>query len=263
MREVTRRGIQFYQFPRLAQEDRVVHAVSGRGRGSPRNMSFSVSSKHGDPFQSRAALVAALGLHLDRLAVAGQVHGAGVAVVTRAECTKGTSCGQALFQATDGLLTEERELPLLVTAADCPPVFLFDPDRPAVGLVHSGWRGTNGRIVEKALAKMREVFDSEPCEVRAAIGPGIGPCCYDVGEDLVSQLSAEDRSHLRRDEDGGYALDLPAWIRRQLARAGVPQEAVEESGICTACNLDRFFSHRAEGGDTGRVAAVIALRRTP
>lgn len=260
MIEASSSTVPFFQFPRLAADPRVVHAISARGRDQSWNMSFSVSAKHGDAARSREELLRALHLPAGKLAVAGQVHGKQVAVVESGKLPADPKQrNQSLFLETDGLVTEEPGLTLLVTAADCPPVFLFDPKRPAIGIVHSGWRGTWAGISGEAVALMRERFGSRPEQLQAAVGPGIGSCCYEVGDELISKLTPRDRKHLLRRQES-WVLDLTSWIVNQLREAGLQEPAIERSPYCTSCHRNHFFSHRAEKGDTGRVAAVIALR---
>lgn len=260
MIEVSASTVPFFQFPHLAAQPGLVHAISARGSRESWNMSYSVSKKHGDPLRSRMEFLKALGLPMRRLAVAGQVHGNRVQVVTGESLRENPDTLQHLFTETDGLVTEETDLTLLVTAADCPPVFFFDPKRPAIGIVHSGWRGTWAQIALRGVETMRENFRSDPCAMRAAVGPGIGACCYEVGEDLIGKLGARERNHLLRRGEG-WVLDLASWIVSQIQAAGIPAERIERSPYCTACHRQHFFSHRAEKGDTGRVAAVMALRR--
>lgn len=253
--------VPFFQFPGLAADPRIAHAVSARGKERSWNMSYSVSPKHGDAAKSREELLRALRLPASPLAVAGQVHGKRVQLVESVSLPRDPRRPhQNLYLDTDGLVTEEVDLPLLVTAADCPPVFLFDPERPAIGIVHSGWRGTWAGIAAEAVSLMRQRFGTRPQSLRAAVGPGIGSCCYEVGDDLIGKLDASGRKHLLL-RNGARVLDLASWIVTQLRELGIPESGIERSPYCTSCHRSHFFSHRAEKGDTGRVAAVIALRQ--
>lgn len=253
--------VPFFQFRKLAGDARLVHAVSARGRGESWNMSYSVAPKHGDPARARREFLAALQIRAEQVAVAGQVHGKCVQRVASKSLPRDPKRpGQSLYTETDGLITDEWNLPLLVTAADCPPVFLFDPKTPAIGIVHSGWRGTWARIAPEAIEAMKDQFGSKPKNIVAAVGPGIGSCCYEVGEDLIGKLAQGDRKHLLP-RGGSWVLDLPSWIVSQLRESGLVESNIERSPYCTSCHRQHFFSHRAERGDTGRVAAVIALRK--
>jgi YfiH family protein len=189
--------------------------------------------------------------------------------------------------AGDGLVTDRPGLLLAVQTADCLPVVLIDSRRHAVGVFHAGWRGTVKRIVEKGVGEMRRWFGTSPRDVRAAIGPGIHGCCYQVGEEVracfESQFAyAAELFHETKESDVirdkypllfltarapghselpvGIFLDLVAANRRQLVDAGVPVRNIEASPLCTACRPDLLFSHRAERGITGRMMAVVGIR---
>jgi len=162
----------------------------------------------------------------------------------------------------DGVMTDRAGLLLGIQTADCIPVLVADPVRRAVAGFHAGWRGTAGRIVELGVAKMREEFGSDPAELVAATGPGIGRCCYTVGEELrrefrdrfayADELFLQDGEELR--------LDLIEANRRQLLDAGLPAKAISVVGGCTSCQPELFFSHRASRGHAGRMMAVIGIR---
>ena len=189
--------------------------------------------------------------------------------------------------AGDGFVTDTPRLALAVQTADCLPVLLVDRKRKAVGAFHAGWRGTLARIVEKGVGVMRLHFGSEPEDLRAAIGPGIGSCCYSVGEevqdrfhaqfayagDLFREVTESDPVHERypllfmtarapghSDVGRVIYLDLREANRRQLLAAGVPKDSIMALEFCTSCRTDLFFSHRGEGARTGRQVAAIAIR---
>ena len=186
----------------------------------------------------------------------------------------------------DGLITRERRLVLTVRTADCIPVLLADPEERAIGAFHAGWRGTLARIVEKGVGEMRRAFGSRPEKLRAAIGPGIHRCCYEVSEDLkekfASQFSYADELfedvfssdpvrekypllflNMRAPGHGAppctLHLDLIEANRRQLLDAGVPADNIWISDLCTSCRTDLLFSHRKEKGRTGRMVAAMAI----
>jgi YfiH family protein len=147
----------------------------------------------------------------------------------------------------------------LLRYADCTPILLADPRRRAIAAVHAGWRGTAVRAASSAVKALRDAFGSEARDLIAGIGPAIGPCCYAVGADVFE--SFVDRPWAATTtRTGAPALDLWEANRRDLIDAGVPAEQIESANICTQCASDRFFSHRANGGQpAGRFAAVIRL----
>jgi YfiH family protein len=189
--------------------------------------------------------------------------------------------------AGDGLITATPGLYLGIQAADCLPVILVDPKRRAVGVFHAGWRGTIKRIVEKGVGEMHRYFGSRPRDLKAAIGPGVHGCCYEVGaevrEKFQSQFSyaaklfreVEERDPVREKypmlfltaRAPGHSvlpknifLDLVEANRQQLLAAGVPAKSIEASPLCTNCRPDLLFSYRAEKGKTGRMMGVVGIR---
>jgi YfiH family protein len=138
--------------------------------------------------------------------------------------------------------------------ADCTPVLLADPKQHVVAAVHAGWRGSAVRAASAGVEALRDAFSTNPRDVVAGIGPGIGPCCYTVGEEVCQAFA--DRPQLFN----GGKLDLWEANRLALLDAGVPADQIEVAGICTQCHSDRFFSHRANGGQpAGRFAGLIRL----
>jgi YfiH family protein len=189
--------------------------------------------------------------------------------------------------AGDGLITDTPGLLVAVLTADCLPVIVADPKRRAVGVFHAGWRGTVKRIVEKGVGEMRKHFGSDPAQLRAAIGPGIRNCCYQVGPEVRNAFESQfaygaglfretketNEIHERYPllfltaRAPGHSelpkkifLDLAQANRRQLLDAGVPERNISDLGMCTSCKPELFFSHRAERGETGRMMAVVGIR---
>lgn len=192
--------------------------------------------------------------------------------------------------AGDALITAEPGILLTIRIADCLPVLLVDPKQRVVAAVHAGWRGALERVIEKAVGDMRSVFGSDPQQLIAALGPSIRACCYEVGEEVVEafhgKFAAADeffealpiRPEITTDRHAilflsayppGHApehapaarLDLTAVAKHQLVSAGVKPANILVADYCTACRTDLFFSHRREGGQTGRQAAAIGIRR--
>jgi polyphenol oxidase len=191
--------------------------------------------------------------------------------------------------AGDGLVTTTPHLLLTVRTADCYPVIIADIRRRAVGVFHAGWRGTLARIVEKGVGELRRHFESRPEDIQAAIGPGIGNCCYKVGEEVREKftsrfayadaffheteehdeiklkypmlfLTARAPGHSHELFPKAIHLDLAEANRRQLAEAGVPEANITVIGECTSCDTERYFSHRKEQGKTGRMMAAVGIK---
>ena len=198
-----------------------------------------------------------------RLVVARQVHGVEVREVTEAGFADAMEGGRGRWEA-DGLVTQEPGLLLGAGAADCVPVLVADLRRRVVGAFHAGWRGTAAGMAGVGLARMAEAFQTRAEDCVAAIGPSIGGCCYEVGEEVRAAFAAHDGVLAASGER--WRLDLWEANRRQLIAAGVPEARVTVIGECTACSRDeagrrRYFSHRAERGQTGRMLGVIGVRR--
>jgi YfiH family protein len=174
-----------------------------------------------DDFEAHT--LAALGLPPGRFASAEQTHGNGVAVIRE-------TTGERV-PLVDALITSTKNLPLVIRCADCAAVFLVDRHTPAIALVHSGKKGTLANIVGNTIATLQQKFGTNPADCTAFIGPSIGPCHYE--------------------------MDIGGSIEHQLREAGV--EDIQNPRVCTACHLDRYFSYRAEKGQTGRMFAVLAL----
>jgi YfiH family protein len=204
-----------------------------------------------------ARLAGLLGIDPARLREARQVHGAAAVVAGDGPWSSDT--------AADILVTDDPGVGVVVRVADCVPVLMADGRTGAVAAVHAGWRGTCAGAVAAAVRTLQAEYASQPADLVAAIGPAIGPCCYQVGEDVHSAFLARrdalDRPDrwFRRDGDR-WRLDIGAANRDQLAGSGVPPGAIHVAGVCTACSIARFYSYRAEASRAGRQFAAIRPR---
>ena len=207
-------------------------------------------------------LCAALGADVSRVVLARQVHSDRVLQVTEADAGKGL--WRRRDYDADALMTDCPDLPLVVFSADCMVILLWAPGAGAVAAVHAGWRGTALGIAGKAVRELARAYGARPAELRAAIGPGIGPCCFETHDDvpramLASPMGEEARPFLRP-AGTKWQVDLKGINRRQLELAGVPAERIAVSGLCTACHPELYWSHRRMGDRRGVQGAVI-LRR--
>lgn len=255
------KGVEWGCFPAWKQWG-VVHGFLCRTGGCSSlfsgglNLSYNVGDDREKVLANRQKMAAALDFPLERAVACQQVHSTHVAVVTERDAGKGTLTLADAIPETDGMVTDCHRLPLLISYADCVPILLADTRTGAVGAVHGGWRGSVGKIVPHALNVMKEAFGTEPGDVVAGIGPSIGPCCYEVGQE-VADRAAEYPSCLTPHRPGHYMLDLWQLNTLELLEAGVPREQIYRADCCTSCHKDRFFSYRAEKGKTGRLYAVI------
>lgn len=194
---------------------------------------------------------------------------------------------EAALPQGDGLMTDRPGLLLAIKTADCLPILLADRRNRAVAAIHAGWRGTLERIAENCVGRMRMEYGSRPEDILAAIGPGIGPCCYRVGEEVMDQFESQfgyaselfrrvsesdpirekypmlfltARAPGHSNLEPSLYLDLAEANRRQLVAAGIRSGSIFLSGECTRCQPRRFFSHRGENGSTGRMMSAIGIR---
>lgn len=207
---------------------------------------------------NRSLLARAFGSRPERLVTVSQVHGTDLLVIDQ------QNDDFAHFQKLecDGIVTNQPGVMIGVTVADCVPVLLLDPEKRAAAALHAGWKGTANGIVRRGVAALVEQFGSRPGDILAAVGPSIGPCCYEVdgpvmeafrkgghGWDLFARATGAD----------SWRLDLSAANRQQLLAAGIRDENIELSGRCVSCEPDLFFSYRRDKGDTGRQMGFIML----
>ena len=158
------------------------------------------------------------------------------------------------LQKADGLVTRLKNVPLVIRTADCLPVFIFDQQQQAIGLVHAGWRGTRERIVVKAIEHMQKYFQTQIVDLQIAFGPAIRSCCYEVGDEFAQYFPNEIIQ-----EDGKNYLDLMAANKNQLEGLYMKSEQIHDCQICTCCN-DKLFSYRREGDKAGRMISLMVLR---
>ena len=211
-------------------------------------------------WNNRDALARQLGVTINQEAVTDQKHTNYVHVVTEEDL--GPWEMPLHRQFVDGLVTDIPDVLLTVFGGDCPPVYIIDPVRKAIGLVHAGWKGTLARIPEVAVANMSVRFGCSPSDMYAAIGPGICKDCYEMGDEIYDmfreQWSHEDADRLlARYPSGKYHLDLREANRLTLMRAGIPEDHIAVSNVCTKCNADIFYSYRAHRMENEQTAMLV------
>lgn len=245
----------------------MVHAVTTRAGGSSQapfdelNLGLHVGDDPQRVLANRALVLEALGFDPGRLVLAAQVHGSLVARVGPADAGRGSLDGASALPGVDALITATPGLLLGVLVADCAPILLADPVSRSVGVAHAGWRGTAGDVAGHAVRAMAAAFGSRPADIRALIGPCIGPADFEVGPEVAAGFQAalgSDAAAILLPGRGDRAfVDLPEANRLLLLRAGLDPRRVQVDRTSTASRLDGFFSHRAEGGRTGRFGGFI------
>lgn len=235
---------------------------------STMNFSFERGDDPAHVMENYRRIAATIGVDPGSFVVAHQTHTVNIRAVTEGD----RGCGVLRprpYDDVDGLMTNVPGLTLVTYHADCLPVYLADPVRRAIALLHAGWKGTVDQIAGRAVMMMREQYGTDPGDLIACIGPGICRSCYEIGEDVAQQFravftEAENVSILtepHRKEDGmHWQLDLKEANRRILVRAGVPEEQIHLADICTRCNSERLFSHRAHGVRRGLNAAFLSIK---
>jgi YfiH family protein len=246
----TKKDIQYLTIPALEQMGAISHAFTTRQNGLGRR---NKGSKTPDDWN---AVATAFGINTFRVVTVDQVHGENIVKVDE------LNYRNVRTMHADALITDVPGFAIGVETADCVPVLLFDPAKPAVAAVHAGWRSTVKKIVQKAINRMSEEFGSEPSRMIAAIGPAIGPECYEVDEPVVGPVreafSFWEEVTVTRGSDR-WSLDLVKANRTELLQIGLLDKNIHSVGMCTSCRKDLFYSYRAEGR-TGRMLSVIMLK---
>ena len=203
------------------------------------------------------------GFDFNSLVASAQDHHTYVRAVTSADKGIGISRPRVM-ESVDALITNEPNITLVTYYADCTPLFLVDTEKRAIGLAHAGWRGTAGRIGAKVIKKMTELYGTDPKNIGAAIGPAISLCCYEVDEPCAANFIAMKDLPVERfvfSKGGGkFMLDLLEANRQILMSAGVPEENITLSDLCTNCNSELLWSHRATKGHRGTMSAMMCLK---
>jgi len=262
-------GVPYFVFQNLEQTELVRHGFSTRlgGVSEGHLATMNLSSTRGDdPKHVRenfCRMGKAIGFEPESLVLSLQTHTTNVRLVTEKDRGKGFTVPRD-YDNVDGLITNVPGLTLATFYADCVPLFFVDPVHRAIGLSHSGWKGTVHRMGEVTLKRMAEAFGTDPADVKAAIGPSICQDCYEVSEDVALEFKREFWEHadehlLYRKENGKYQLNLWRANEIVLLEAGIRPRNLAVTNICTCCNPKLLFSHRASNGMRGNLGAFLQL----
>lgn len=264
-----RGGITYLTFPALEELPGFVHCFSTRLGGVSRGIyaSMNLSFTRGDEAEAVTEnfrrLSAALGFHPEDIVASNQTHTSNVRVVGREDRGNGVTRPGA-YQDVDGMITNIPGVVLATFYADCVPLYFVDPVKRAVGLSHSGWRGTAAKIGAVTVRKMQETYGSRPEDIYGAIGPSICQDCYEVSEDVIEEFrdafpEKDWKNLFYRKENGRYQLNLWEANRRIMEEAGLLPGHISLPGICTCCNPEFLFSHRASKGKRGNLGAFLGI----
>lgn len=254
-------------FPVLTAMPWLRHGITTRSPALPLvgDMSFTTGASHPESvIANRTTWLATVGATPETTVMSGLIHETHVTHVGLKERGRGTCSPQTAIPQSDGLITTEANVTLLICFADCVPLILVDPKRHAIGLGHAGWRGTLAEMATALVHGMETVANSEPRNLIAVIGPSIGPMVYEVGRDVADQFTTTypDDNLIQSDAER-LRLDLWSANRQQFLRAGLCSENVHVAGICTQTHADRFFSHRyaiAHREREGRFAVMLSIK---
>jgi polyphenol oxidase len=258
-------GVVYYAV-RFLEETGLVRAafttrIGGASTGETATMNFSFKRKDTpeNVMENYRRISAAAGFPQGSLVVSKQVHETYVHEVLPDEVGRGIFDDYDNVTA-DGLMTARRGVALVKHSADCVPVYILDKKTPAIAMVHAGWRGTYEGIAGVALNRMAQISGTLPQDCLCAVGPSIGPCCFEVGEGVAGLFESRYTGWGLVDRtEGAPHVDLWRCNARQLSNAGVPEECIAVAGLCTACDTETFYSHRKEQGKTGAMAAIMEL----
>ena len=262
-------GVVYLTFP-LFEKAGIKHGFSTKlggvsvGDCATMNLSFTRGDEEEAVFENYRRIAEVMGFLPEDIVCSDQTHTTNVRRVGRADRGKGIVKARD-YTDVDGLITNEPGIVLATFYADCVPLFLIDPKNQAIGLSHSGWRGTVGKIGKVTVEAMKREFGSNPEEIYTAVGPSICQDCYEVSEDVIVQFEEQFKKEDHKDlfykkENGRYQLNL--WKANELVflDAGIKPDHIAMPGICTCCNPNFLFSHRASHGKRGNLAAFLGLR---
>lgn len=262
--------VEYLTFPILEQTGMVRHLFSTRiggvsqGYYGSMNLSYTRGDEKSAVDENFRRIAETLGCRVEDFVCSDQTHTTNLRVVTAADRGKGVVCPRD-YQDVDGLLTQEKGIVLATFYADCVPLYFVDPQKGAIALAHSGWRGTVARMGQCVVEQMKECFGTRPEDLIAAIGPSICQSCYEVSADVAGAFADEFRKKGQREQllrsagDDKYLLDLWRANEIVLREAGVAAEHIQVTDVCTCHNSSILFSHRASQGKRGNLGAFLGL----
>ena len=207
-----------------------------------------------DSLENRGKFLTSLGIDYRNLITAKQVHGKNVEYVGQENIGNGALDYESSVMDTDGFITDQPGVPLAILTADCLSVFIYDPGKPAIAILHAGWRSTEQNISQEGVRAMQNKFDSQPKDLLVGFGPSIRSCCFQVEDDFKSNFAF---GLLKR--DNRVFMDIALINQRQLVDCGVREENIFDPAFCTFSD-DDFFSFRKEAQAAGRLISVMMLK---
>jgi polyphenol oxidase len=265
-------GLEYIQFNNLKKYEGIIShgfttRIGGVSTGECRtlNLGYNKNDLRENVTENFKRIASALNINHENMVFSNQVHNNLIRVVDETDRGKGI-IKKSDIVGYDGLLTNSNEVVLVTFYADCVPVFLFDPDKKAIATVHSGWRGTVKEIAGEAIKEMNRVYGCNAEDIEAAIGPSIGQCCFEVGNEVYNDFGDTlnwSKEYCTKKGNEKWNINLKQIIKRTLLNNGLREENICVGGICTKCNNDIFFSYRGDNGKTGSLAAIMQLNARP
>ncbi len=244
-------GIDIYFFERLLKYKNLIHFVTTRSTTNNK-FDFNLSLDRNHSKENWDKLKKALKIDDSILFLLKQIHSDKIVVLEEIK-------NQKLLPEADAVITRKKNIILSVLTADCVPILIYDPETNSLGVIHAGWRGSSKKITQKTLQKMKARFNINPEKTLAFIGPSIGPCCYEVNQDVATLFTNYSNSIIIKSEK--TYLDLWHINTEQLISEGILEKNIEIARICTMCNRNQFFSARGDGSiNTGRFASGLIIK---
>ena len=264
------KGVTWLTYPAFEQFADIVHGFSTRLGGvsegiyASMNLSFTRGDKDAAVYENYRRFAVALGFSERDIVTSDQTHTANVRIITEEDRGNGITKPRP-YTDVDGMITNVRGLVLATFYADCVPLYFVDPVHHAIGLSHSGWRGTVAKIGAVTIRKMQETYGTDPADVYAAIGPSICQECYEVSEDVILEFQKSFAPKhweklFYKKENGKYQLNLWEANKIIFTESGITEKHISMPGICTCCNPEFLFSHRASHGKRGNLGAFLGLK---
>jgi len=263
--------IKYFNCSELDNTNLVINAFTTRTGGvsmapfDKLNLSYNVSDEENRVAENRKIILDALSIDYRTAVTAQQVHKDKISLVRKEDKGKGAFKYSKGIAQTDAFITDIPGIPLIMCYADCVPIFILDPVKKAIALIHSGRKGTELELTLKTLFKMKKIFKTNPRSCLAAIFPSIGPCCYNIKEenkidDYWLNEVKYNGEPISSQNKSGRSLDLRKANHGQLIKGGVEEKNIFVNEICTADHPELFFSYRRDKGITGRMAAIFMLK---
>lgn len=268
---VEKNGVTYLSYPALEKMNEFVHGFSTRlgGVSEEHLYSMNLSYTRGDleehVTENFRRISDAIGFSVEDITMSDQTHTTNVIRMTEKDRGNGITRPRE-YHDVDGMITDDPGVVLATFYADCVPLYFVDPVHKAIGLSHSGWKGTVGKIGKVTIEMMKKEFHSDPAEIYTAIGPSICQDCYEVSEDVILQFKEAFKKDywnklFYQKENGKYQLNLWEANKIIMIESGILEEHISMPNICTCCNPDFLFSHRASKGKRGNLAAFLGIRK--